>query len=50
MTNPVNFSASYDSFEAESDPTIEDGEHRLPEKIENYENEDSDLELDSSEI
>jgi hypothetical protein len=41
--------SSYDSFEPESDPTIEDAEERLPNEIDNDESEDSDFELDSSE-
>ena len=41
--------SSYDSFEPESDPTIEDAEERLPNEIDNNESEDSDFELDSSE-
>ena len=41
-------SASYDSFEPESDPTIEEDEYRLPPEIEDDESEDSDFELESS--
>jgi hypothetical protein len=41
--------SSYDIFEPESDPTIEDAEERLPNEIDNDESEDSDFELDSSE-
>ena len=41
--------SSYDSFEPESDPTIEDAVERLPNEIDNDESEDSDFELDSSE-
>ena len=41
-------SASYDSFEPESDPTIEEDEDRLPPEIEDDESEDSDFELESS--
>ena len=36
--------SSYDSFEPESDPTIEDAEERLPNEIDNDESEDSDFE------
>ena len=41
-------SASYDSFEPESDPTIEEDEDRLPPEIEDDESENSDFELESS--
>jgi hypothetical protein len=41
--------SSYDSFEPESYPTIEDAEERLPNEIDNDESEDSDFEFDSSE-
>ncbi len=41
--------SSYDNFEPESYPTIEDAEERLPNEIDNDESEDSDFELDSSE-
>jgi len=41
--------SSYDSFEPEYDPTIEDAEERLPNEIDNDESEYSDFELDSSE-
>ena len=41
--------SSYNSFEPESDPTLEDAEERLPNEIDNDESEDSDFELDSSE-